>query len=139
MAHHTSFAAAITLTAWLKVLHLFHLIPWHPTSFLKTTTTEPFFRFLILFALLYGGFFILYILSSVLPKKFVFLQALIIGLVLSYLFISWFENGWLVGAQIRKANIPFTVTVLIFIRFLVETSTFHRKPRRNFRYKKVSS
>ena len=139
VAHHTSLVAALFLTIWLKVLHLFKLMPWHPTSFLKTTTTEPFFRYIILFALLYGGIFILFILFAGLPTKFLFIQALIIGLVISYLFISWFENAWLVGAQIREANIPFTVTVLLLVRFLVETATFHRKESKHFGYKKPSS
>ena len=135
ITHQTSLVSALALTVWLKVLHLFKLMPWHPTAFLKTTTSEPFFRYIILFALLYGGIFIVFTLFTIFPKKYVFLQALLIGLLISYLFISWFENAWLVGAQIRKANIPFTVTILILVRFLLETATFHRKERKFFGYK----
>lgn len=126
VAHHTSWFTALILTGWLKVLHLFDFMKWHPTSFLKTTTDVPFFRYVILFFILYLGVFVLFFLLANLPYFSLFFGALVIGLLLSYGFISWFEGEWVKERKTFARSIPFIVTVLTVVRFVYETASFHR-------------
>lgn len=125
IAHDTSFVMALVLTAWLKVLHLFSLLKWHPTGFLKTTTDVAFFRYIILFILLYAVMMGFFVICTNLPNKWSFLTSLIFGLLLSYGLISLFEGQWVQDRKTFAQSIPFIVTVLTVVRFIIETASYH--------------
>ena len=126
VAHYTSLFSALILTGWLKVLHLFDFMRWHPTSFLKTTTDVAFFRYVLLFVLLYAVLFVAFFLFAQVPVTKPFILALIVGLLISYGLISWFEGEWLKERKMIARDIPFIVTILIVVRFVFETASFHR-------------
>lgn len=126
VAHHTSWFSALVLTGWLKLLHVFHLMSWHPTSFLKTTTDVAFFRYILLFLLIYGAALVLFFLFAQIPVVKPFFLALLVGLLVSYGLISWFEGEWLTERKTFVHNLPFIVTVLTAVRFIFETASYHR-------------
>lgn len=126
VAHHTSWFTALILTGWLKLLHVFHLMPWHPTSFLKTTTDVAFSRYILLFLLIYGAVFLVFFMFAQLPIVKPFFLALLIGLLVSYGLISWIEGEWVRERNTFVDNLPFIVTILTVTRFVFETASFHR-------------
>jgi len=130
VAHQTSWFVALILTAWLKILHLFKFMPFHPTSFLKPTTDVAFFRYVLLFFILYGAVFVLFVTILFIPIRSLFIIALLIGILISYALISWIEGGLVQNRGSIAKNIPFIVTILIAVRFVFETANFHHMASR---------
>ncbi len=133
LAITTSIVNAFIAVISLKLLQLFHFIPWHPTRFMNSIYFIRLFgapeKWLMLGIIIFIVSFLLYILCAavpVIPGWISSIVATIIIVFIVYSLIIDFHYKW---SEIRKLPIPFVVLVLICCRFVTETSVFYTKEK----------
>ena len=129
LAITTSVVNAFIAIFSLKLLHVFHFIPWHPTRFMDKIYFVRLFgapeKWLMLGIIIFIVSFILYMLSAAIPFVPGWLSSIIAAIFIVFVvhsFIIDFRFSW---SGLKKLPIPFVVLVLFCCRFVTETSTFY--------------
>lgn len=127
----TAFVNALVLALCLKGLHYFHLIKWHPIGFYKKwnwfeESSKLFQWTFFIFLLFIIGLFLYMTMRYVYIIPAVF-SSLLLGLLVT-ISLEWIALDLpLQLTSFKKLSIPFMVTVICLLRFLLETANFHQK------------
>ena len=119
IAQSSAIFSAFFTTLMLKGFHLFEFIEWKPTTFLKTIPV-PFFRYVVLFLILYVIAWVLYLIAC--PLRYVAVAA-----ILAAILITIVVECVIMQREISWGNISFSFFVLTIVncRFIMETASFH--------------
>ncbi|MGY4796413.1 hypothetical protein MHB40_16050 [Lysinibacillus sp. FSL K6-0057] len=127
----TALVNALVLALCLKGLHYFHLIKWHPIGFYKKwnwfeESSKLFQWTFFIFLLFIIGLFLYMTMRYVYIIPAVF-SSLLLGLLVT-ITLEWMALDLpLQLTSFKKLSIPFMVTVICLLRFLLETANFHQK------------
>ena len=124
IAHYSCLFSSLFFVLFLKLLHMFHFIKWHPTKFLHAIE-DPFARYVVLFILIYFLTFILFLLSTTMkfPAVGAFLVAVVVVLMVECVLMQK-------EILLKNISISFFVLSIIACRFIMETASFHSLLRR---------
>lgn len=133
VAVYTSIVSTILLALILKGLHYFHLVNWDPVSFIKNSQMfsdgSTFGRWALFLLLLFVLTLILYLASQYIFFIPPSLSSLVVGLIIAIL-VEWrIYDLALEMTSFKKLSIPFIVVILMFTRFIMETSGYHKKAK----------
>ena len=129
LAITTSVVNAFIAIFSLKLLHVFHFIPWHPTRFMDKIYYVRLFgapeKWLMLGIIIFIVSFLIYMLSAAIPTVPGWVSSIVAAVIILFVvhsFIIDFQYQW---SEMKKIPIPFIVLVLVCCRFVTETSTFY--------------
>ena len=133
LAITTSVVNAFIAIFSLKLLHVFHFIPWHPTRFMDKIYYVRLFgapeKWLMLGIIIFIVSLILYMLSAAIPFVPGWLSSIIAAIFIVFVVYSLiidFQYSW---SKIKKLPVPFVVLILFCCRFVTETSVFYTKEK----------
>ena len=133
LAITTSIVNAFIATISLKLLKVFHFIPWHPTRFMDNIYFVRLFaapeKWLILGIIIFIVSFILYMISAAVPFVPGWISSIVAAIIIVFVVHSLiidFQYKW---SEMKKLPIPFIVLVLFCCRFVTETSVFYMKEK----------
>lgn len=127
----TAVVTAVLLSFALKGLSFFHMIQWHPVSFIKKSElfrdSSAISHWAVFLLLLCLFAFLFYVVSQFLYFIPVGFLSFVVGLVIAIL-VEW--RIFQLPAELdsfKKLSIPFMVIVIGFSRFVMETAVYHKK------------
>ncbi|MEG0260847.1 MAG: hypothetical protein RR595_04695 [Lysinibacillus sp.] len=127
----TAIVSALFMGFALKGLNFFHLIKWNPVGFYKKTVlfneSSGLFKWFFLIIILFCIAMIMYLVMQYAYFVPAAVTSFLIGFVLT-ITLEWYVLDLpLQVSSFKKLSIPFMVTVICLLRFIIQTAVYHKQ------------
>ncbi|MBK3494023.1 hypothetical protein JFL43_03940 [Viridibacillus sp. YIM B01967] len=123
----TSILSAVSFTVCLRLLQLFSIIHWSPIGWSKKwqlfSGHIPLFKWMMLAVMLLIVAMVLFFLSEFCTAIRADLASFVLSIVVLVL-LEWWMSG---TVELKKLSIPIFVLLATHLRFIMETSMYHKK------------